>query len=189
MTQPQNNADYDPLASALKRPAVSFKETPVNQVRRLTVQSLAREAQTTVFGSNGELAFWPAGPDGTRNPKMAVVYDVDDDTPDENGQTEHALWAPKPSSLLTALAKAQQESGVRIQPGSVLEVYITGTKPSGKGNDQKLYKAKHTPPAAGSQPDPLTSGAPAAPAPQGSVAGTSQDPWSAPPASSSEPPF
>lgn len=182
MTQPQNDPGYDPLASALKRPAVSFKETPVNKVRKLTVESLAREAQTTVFGSNGELAFWPANPDGTRNPKMAVVYDVTDDEADENGQFEHALWAPKPSSLLTALAKAQQESGVRIQPGSVLEVYITGTKPSGKGNDQKLYKAKHTPPATPATPDALAAAVPAASEP------AKKDPWSTPVASD-EPPF
>lgn len=179
MTQPQNNADYDPLSSALKKPAVSFKDTQVNQVRRLEVTSLAREAQTTVFGSNGELAFWPAGPDGTRNPKMAVVFDVVDDVSHEPA----SLWCPKPSSLLTAVATAQAESGQRIGPGSVLEVYITGTKPSGKGNDQKLYKAKHTPPTA-EQRDVLAGALP------GSVAGTSADPWTQQkPAASDEPPF
>lgn len=173
MTTPQNNdPNYDPLASALKRPAVSWKNHPINKVKRLTVQSLAREAQTTDFATK-QPAFWPDG-----NKKMAAVFDVQDE---ETGE-ELALWAPKPSSLLTALAVAQTDAGQRVGPGGVLEVFISGTKPSGKGNDQNLFKAKYTPPAAGANtPDPLAGASqPSQPA--------DSDPWSTP-AASEEPPF
>jgi hypothetical protein len=179
MTTPQNNdPNYDPLASAIKRPAVSWKDVPVNQVKSLKVESFSREAQTTVFGSNPPaLAYWE-NKDGTKAPKMAVVFDVEED-----GE-QKSLWLPKPGSGLTAVAQAQTDAGQRIGPGGTLEIYISAKKPSGKGNDQNLFKAKYTPPAAGANtPDPLSAPA-SAPAAQPAAS----DPWSTTPATD-EPPF
>jgi len=181
MTQPQNNADYDPLVAALKRPAVSWKDVPINQVKRLTVESTSREAQTTVFGSNPpKLAFYDPKPgEAQGNPKMAVVFDVS-----ENGEPK-SLWAPKPGSMLTALATAQGEAGQRIVPGGTLEIYIADQVDRGKGNPQNIFKAKYTPPAPGANtPDPLAQAQPAQPATP-----PASDPWSTPSAPVDEPPF
>lgn len=174
MTSPNNAPEHDPLAGAEKRPAVSFKDFPVGGVKTLTVQSYGREAQTTVFGSNPpRLAFWPDNPDGSKGkPKMAAVFDVED----EQGQ-ELSLWAPIPGSLRTALATAQTEAGQRIGPGGKLDVKLVREEDKGKGNPQKIFAARYTPPA------------PQAPA-NDALGG---DPWSTPatppPAADSEPPF
>lgn len=178
MTNPQNNAPGDdPLLSAMKKPAVSFKGQPVGTVTKLNVTGWSREAQTTDFRTKLP-AFWPAKPgEAQGNPKMAVVYDVTD----EQGE-ELTLWAPRPSSMLTALAKAQTDSGSRIGPGGTLEIQFYDTKPSDKGEDQKLYRAKYTPGVTPPPTDTLTSG--------GSVSKTSAtDPWSNTPVVSDEPPF
>lgn len=182
MTNPQNDPNYDPLAAAQKRPAVSFKNVPVNQIKRLQVESLSREAQQSNYDT-GKPDFWPSDTPGVQgNPKMAVVFDVFDETAGEH----RALWAPKPSSMLNALAAAQTEAGQRIAPGGVLEVFIASIKESTdpKKEGQKIYKAKYTPPAAGAgQPDALAPAAqPAAPA--------ASDPWSTPATpAGDEPPF
>ncbi len=159
MTQPnpQNDPNYDPLAAAQKRQSVSFKRNGKGEVRSLRVESLSREAQQADYDT-GKPAFWPSDVPGQQgNPKMAVVFDVFDETAGE----PRALWCPKPSSMLNAVAAAQSAAGVRIQPGGTLEVWIDDYKPSGdpKKEDQKLYKARYTPPAPA---DPLASSAPAA---------------------------
>lgn len=176
MTNPQVPGP-DPLLGADKRPAVSWKDVPVNQVKRLEVESYSREAQTTVFGSNPpQLAFWPGNTPGERgNPKMAVVYDVL-----EEGEPK-SLWAPIPGALRTALAEAQSAAGQRIGPGGTLEVYISSKKDTGKGNPQSLYKAKYTPGIAAPAADPLAGGGTPAAA---------TDPWSTPSTpAADEPPF
>ncbi len=158
MTQP-NDPNYDPLAAAAKRPAVSFKRAAQGEVKRLQVQSLSREAQQADYDT-GKPAFWPSDIPGQQgNPKMAVVFDVFDESSGE----PRALWCPKPSSMLNAVAAAQSAAGQRIAPGGLLEVWIDGFKPSGdpKKEDQKLYKARYTP---GQPADPLAGAAPAAPA-------------------------
>lgn len=177
MTTPQNTApEVDPLAGHDKRPAVSFKDLPVGTVKRLTVESFARTAQTTVFGSNPpKLAYWPGNAPGEQgNPKMAVVFDVLED-----GE-EKSLWAPIPSSLKSALMKAQGDSGQRISPGGTLLVKLAGKKESGKGNPQNVFEARYEP---GATPPPTTD----------ALAGgtVSSDPWSTPTSSGSsdEPPF
>lgn len=165
MTYPNNAPENDPLAGAAKRPAVSWKNDAVGTVKTFTVQSYGREAQTTVFGSNPpRLAFWPDNPDGSKGkPKMAAVFDVET----EQGE-ELSLWAPIPSSLRTALATAQTEAGQRIGPGGRLEVKFVREEDKGKGNPQKIFAARYTPPAA--QP-------PATDALGGSETAAS-DPWS-----------
>ncbi len=168
----QNNApEHDPLLGAEKRPAVSFKDLPVGTVKTLEVESFSREAQTTVYGSNPpRLAFWPGNTPGEQgNPKMAVVFDVL-----ENGEPK-SLWAPIPSSLRFALAKAQTEAGKRIGPGGTLRVRLAQQKESGKGNPQNIYEAKYE---AAPEPDPLAGGT------------ASSDPWGTPTTTASEePPF
>jgi len=171
MTSPNNAPpEHDPLLGAEKRPAVSFKDLPVGTVKELEVESYSREAQTTVFGSNPpKLAFWPGNSPGEQgNPKMAAVFDVL-----ENGEPK-SLWAPIPSSLRTALAKAQGDAGARIGPGGKLFVKLVEKKESGKGNPQSIFAAKYEP------------GAP--PAPKNDPVGG--DPWSTPATPpSDEPPF
>ena len=158
MTTPQNtDPNYDPLAAAAKRQSVSFKRAAQGERKRLQVQSLSREAQQADYDT-GKPAFWPSDVPGQQgNPKMAVVFDVFDESTGE----PRALWAPKPSSMLNALAAAQTKAGQRIQPGGTLEVWIEDYKPSNdpKKEDQKLYAAAYTPPAPA---DPLASSAPAA---------------------------
>jgi len=172
----QNDPNYDPLMDAAKKPAVSFKNTPQGEVRRLQIQSLSRAAQQSDY-ETGKPAFWPSDVPGQQgNPKMAVVFDVFDETAGEL----RSLWCPRPSSMLSAVIAAQTEAGQRIGPGGVLEVWIDGFKDSGdrKKEAQKLYKARYTPPAAS---DPLTSG-------QDTRNGQTSAP-ATPPAVSDEPPF
>jgi hypothetical protein len=175
MTAPQNNdPNYDPLAAAAKRQSVSFKRSQQGERRRLQVQSLSREAQQADYDT-GKPAFWPSDVPGQQgNPKMAVVFDVFD----EEAGEPRALWCPKPSSMLNAVAAAQSAAGVRIQPGGILEVWIDGYKPSNdpKKEDQKLYKAEYTP---GQPADPLAS----------SAKREEHAPPSAAPIHSEEPPF
>lgn len=164
MTQPvnpQNDPNYDPLAAAQKRQSVSFKRSGKGEVKRLRVESLSREAQQADYDT-GKPAFWPSDVPGVQgNPKMAVVFDVFDESESE----PRALWCAKPSSMLNAVAAAQSAAGQRIQPGGTLEVWIDDYKKSTdpKKEDQKLYKARYLP------GDPLTQAAPAAPAEQPAV--------------------
>ena len=178
MTSPNQAPAGDLLMEFAKKAAVSFKHTPINKVRRLEVRSYADKAQTTDFRTK-QPAFWDPKPGQTQgDPKLAIIFTVLDD---ETGE-ERTLWAPKPSSMLTALINAQTEAGVQIAPGGVLEVYQYGTKPSDKGEDQKLYKAKYTPPVAGRPAvDPLAEDAPTSDAPPSG--------FGAGPVASDEPPF
>ena len=160
MTDP----NIDPLqqygAQREKTKAVSWKYTRVGQTRVFRTLGLSDTAQRLVFGTN-EPDFWPIKPGQEQaDPKMAVVFRVFD----EEEQEERTLWCPIPSSLLTAVAAAQTEAGVRINEGGTLEITFTGEKPSDKGAPQKLYSAKYTPPI---PVDPLAAATaqPAAPRP------------------------
>lgn len=178
MTNPQQDPNYDPLAAAAKRPSVSFKHSEKGEIRRLQVQSLSREAQQADYDT-GKPAYWDSDIPGERgNPKMAVVFDVFD----EQAGEPRALWCPKPSSMLNAVAAAQSVAGERIRPGGVLEVWIDGYKPSNdaKKEDQKLYKARYTAPE---PTDPVASVKP-------KTETASSDPWSTPTKGpDDEPPF
>jgi hypothetical protein len=151
MTTPQNT-ERDPLLDGDKRPSVSFKTAAVGDTKRLNVQSLSRAAQQTDYDT-GKPAFWPSDTPGVQgNPKMAVVFDV------EYQGEELALWAPRPSSMLTAIIAAQKAAGQRIGPGGVLAVTLDSIKPSTdrKKEGQKIYTAVYTPPAPGAnEPDAL----------------------------------
>lgn len=140
------NTERDPLLDGDKRPSVSFKNANVGDEKVLTVQSFSRSAQQTDYDT-GKPAFWPSDTPGVQgNPKMAVVFDV------EYQGEELALWAPRPSSMLTALVAAQKAAGQRIAPGGTLRVRLDSIKPSTdrKKEGQKIYAAHYTPPVAGS---------------------------------------
>jgi hypothetical protein len=161
MTSPNNDPNYDPLAAAAKRQSVSFKNVQQGDRKRLQVQSLSREAQQADYDT-GKPAFWPSDvPGQPGNPKMAVVFDVFDESSGE----PRALWCPKPSSMLNAVAAAQSKAGQRIQPGGILEVWIDGYKKSNdpKKEDQKLYAAEYHPAAEPQPADPLTGGGASSP--------------------------
>lgn len=66
---------------------------------------------------------------------------------DRNGQT-WALWV-KAGALAGALRKATEEHGpgCKLEKGGMLAVQFSATKPTDKGNDQKLYVAQYRPPA------------------------------------------
>lgn len=173
MTTPQNNdPNYDPLAAAQKRQSVSFKNVALGVEKRLRVESLSREAQQANYDT-GKPDFWPSDTPGVQgNPKMAVVFDVFDQTAGE----PRALWCPKPSSMLNAVAAAQSAAGVRIAPGGYLTVWQSGVKPSTdpKKEDQKLFSARYEPPAPA---DALASAAPAASQPATPVAPSEEPPF------------
>jgi hypothetical protein len=158
MSQPQNTQDYDPLEGTEKRPSVSFRDAAVGTTKVLEVQSFSRSAQTTDFDT-GKPAFWK-NDDGTQgNPKMAVVFDVEDT---QTGEAL-ALWCPLPSSMKTAVLAAQKASGARISPGGTLKVTLERLEPNKdrKKAPQKIYKATYTPPAPGAgEPDALAGSAP-----------------------------
>ncbi len=124
------DTDDDPFGY-VKVPAVSFKNAPIGTEVRFEVTEQAKMVQQRDF-STKELKVWPDG-----NPRMAAVF-----RGRVNGEGR-SLWAPKPGSLFTAIGEAQHEAGGRrIGPGDVLIVKLIGEKPSGKGNDQKLYSAR-----------------------------------------------
>lgn len=126
-----SDSGEDPFADALRTPAVSFKDAPVGTKVRFLVKSEAKMVQSRDFES-GDPATWSDG-----NPKMAAVFQG------EVGGEARSLWAPKPSSMFTAIAQAQADAGGRrIGTGDTLIVTLTGTKPNSKNpklNDQKLY--------------------------------------------------
>lgn len=145
-------ADIDPLAELVKVPSLSFKEKPVGTAYTGIVVSLPKWAQTTDFAT-GKPAFWK-NEDGTQGAKkMAIVLRlrlIDD-------EKEYSLWAPKPSSMLTALVEAQTAFGRRIEIGGTLTVTFSGTEKAKnpKHNDQKLYTIEYIGPEEAPVDDPL----------------------------------
>lgn len=137
----------DPFADAEKAPSLSFKDTPVGTSYTGTVTKKPSVVQARDFDT-GELAEWPDG-----NPKMTVVTNLT-----VNGE-ERSLWAPKPSAMFHAIAKAQKDAGTLIDVGGTLTVKFVGEK---KNPDkprlapQKLYEVTYAPPAANAFSDAAT---------------------------------
>ena len=150
-------------------PSLSFKDVPMKTVVQFHVAKYPEMVQGRDFDS-GEAKWWPANADGTRNPVMCAVI-----TGTVNGE-ERAIWARKPSSMFSAIMKAQKDSGQRIAPGSLLSLVQTGEEPNKdrKKAAQKIYAAKHEPNAVpvASQSDPF-----AQPAASATTAET--NPWAA----------
>jgi hypothetical protein len=125
----------DPFDVPEKKPSVSWKGAQIGTVMTMQVTDTPVEVQSRDFES-GEKATWPDG-----NPKMSVVVGVlvDGDP--------HNLWAPKPSALFAALAKAHKDTGP-IVPGGTLKVRLSGQKKNPdkpKLNPQNLFQAKYVP--------------------------------------------
>jgi hypothetical protein len=133
----------DPFDVPEKKPAYSWAEAQVGTVMTGTVTDVPTEVQQRDFES-GELATWPDG-----NKKMAVVVGVEIDGEKYN------LWAPKPSALFAALAKANKENkdagGPGIAIGGELKVRLSGKRKNPekpKLNAQNLFQAKYSAPDA-----------------------------------------
>lgn len=142
------------------RPAVSWKDIQINERVRMRVDEPASLVQSRDFDT-GEPAFWPANPDGTRNPKMSAVINVTVD-----GE-EKSLWAAKPSSLFAAIRDAQKKAGALVAPGGYLAVWISERKPNAKNprlNAQNIFAAEYEVPNAFDEPAQQAPAAPAQPA-------------------------
>lgn len=129
----------DPFAMTSSSPSVSFKDAPIGTSYTGKVIEAPSLVQARDYES-GDPAFWPDG-----NPKMTVVTKLVID-----GE-ERSLWAPKPSAMFAAIAKAQQDAGASITVGGTLTVAYTGDKPNEKNprlNPAKQYEAKYVPPDA-----------------------------------------
>lgn len=188
--------DRDPFASSESAPAMSFKDVPDKTVFRMIADGPSKMLQQRVFGSDGELAFWPGKNGQPGNPKMAAVVNgtakgrvgvsVNAGGIVEDGEPI-SLWAAIPGDLCSKVNDAQKavKPGYRIKAGDEIAVMIDHREPSGKGNPKSVYAVKITPgePAAASS-DPF--------------GGNGGDPWSNGPAAtpaatqpafSDEPPF
>jgi hypothetical protein len=130
----------DPFDVPEKKPAVSWKGAKIGTVVTGTVTDVPVEVRSRDFES-GEPASWPDG-----NPKMSVVVGLLIDGEPYN------LWAPKPSAMFAALAKAhkadKEAGGQGIAVGGKLKVRLSGQKPNPdkpKLNPQNLFQAKFEP--------------------------------------------
>jgi len=138
-------------------PSISFKDAPVGTSYTGRVTEAPSLIQARDYETGGP-ASWSDG-----NAKMTVVTRLSVD-----GE-ERSLWAPKPSSMFSAIADAQGKAGALIAVGGTIRVTFVGEKPNATNprlNAQKLYQVDYKIPDA-------FAAAPAAPA---------ADPWQAPPA-------
>lgn len=134
-----SNYDEDPFATAERNPSLSFKDKPIGTRYTGKVVDRPSLVQSRDF-ETGERATWEDG-----NPKMSVVT-----TLEVNGE-KVSLWAPRPSAMFAAIAQAQQDAGVRIEPGGTLTVEYVGDKPNEKNprlNPAKQYRVTYEPPDA-----------------------------------------
>lgn len=158
-------------------PALSFKDAPVGTSYTGVVTRAPELVQSRDIDT-GELAYWPANPDGSRNPKMSVVLNITMPTGEER-----SVWATKPSQLYSALGAAEKAAGAAIAIGGTLTITLTGEKPNAtnpKLNAQKLYTATYAPGSAfAEQPAATPASAPApqtaAPAPQAPAVQAAED--------------
>lgn len=154
MTAPER----DPFAGSDSAPAISFKDQPPGTVHRIIADGPAKMLQQRVFGSDGELAFWPGKNGQPGNPKMAAVVNGTDPTTGE----PCSLWAPIPSDMQAKVLEAQksQGAGYRIKAGDEIAVKLIERVPSGKGSPKSVYAVKITPGAAPkpAQADPFGNG-------------------------------
>lgn len=180
MTSPQDDPNYDPLASFDKVPAVSFDPSkpggiPENTWAKLKVTDYIKLVPDK--DDTGKPKFY----EDSGKPVMKAVLPVEKD-----GEPR-SLWAKKnfvEGGLFRALADAQRALGSRIGPGTELAVrwHWDTSKPKKLGNHPKAYEVKaqagEAPPPAS---DPLADSSAAAPA--------SSDPWGTPTTGGDEPPF
>lgn len=150
-------------------PSLSFDQKPIGTSYTGTVKSEPGWAQSRDF-KTGDPVFWPDG-----NPKMMATVEIQvpslagEKGADDDGS--RTVFAPKPSSLFSAIAKAQREAGAgALKPGGLLTVTLIGEEPAKQQgmNAKKLYDAKYTPgagvfaeqaaPAASPQPVSAPSG-------------------------------
>lgn len=136
-------APIDPFAGSDSTPSVKWEK--VGTVRTLTIDGDYESFQSRKFGTK-ELDYWPDG-----NPKYTISFPVLTETGDRE-----AIYAGKPSSLLSAIIDAVKASGAKkSEAGGVLTIQWSGEEPSGKGNPKKVFKAKYAAPAAKPAVDPF----------------------------------
>jgi len=128
--------DIDPFADAESTPSLSFANAPVGTSYKFTVLEPAKLVQSRDY-ETGEPATWPDG-----NPKMSAVLVVEVD-----GE-KRSIWARKPSSMFSALAKAQADAGARFEAGGAGTVTFASEKPheNKRFNAIKQYSATYQPP-------------------------------------------
>ncbi len=144
--------ERDPFAGSESAPAISFKDAADGTIKTIIADGPAKQLQQRVFGTDGELAFWPAKNGVPGNPKMAAVVSG----VDLNGEPV-SLWAALPGDLASKIAAAQ--NGVapkyRIKDGDRIDVKLVTREPSGKGNPKSVFAVKITPGAPPAQSDPF----------------------------------
>lgn len=134
----------DPFAGGDTVPSISFKDAPIGTSYTGTVTEAPSLIQARDY-ETGQPAFYADG-----NPKMTVVTRLALTTGEER-----SLWAPKPSSMFTAVADAQKKAGALVGVGGRLTVTFTGEKPNETNprlNAQKLYTVTYMPPDAFNTP-------------------------------------
>ena len=145
--------EIDPLAD-LKTPSLSWKNAALKTTHKGIITRVPTILQSMDY-ETGKPAFWPAGEDqdGVGNPKMAVVLSMRLMDTEE----EVSVWAVKPSSMLTALVKAQKDFGRRIEVGGELTLQLVEEKPNQNKRlaPQKIYSAIYEGPAEQPIEDPL----------------------------------
>lgn len=144
----------DPFAKTERNPSLSWKDKPVGTRYVCKVLERPTLVQARDF-ETGEKATWDDG-----NPRMTAVVAVE-----VNGE-KFSLWAPKPSSMMSAIQNAQADAGAGpIEPGGTLTVEYIGDEPNRtnpKLNPAKQYRAHYQPPGAFDSPTPQQQAQPAA---------------------------
>lgn len=147
----------DPFAGGESNPSLSFKGQPFGT----TYEGVVAELPTMIHGRNfetGDLDYWD---EAKTQPKMVVCT-----TLEING-TKWSLWAPKPSSMFSAIKAAQDAAGAQIAVGGTLRVTFTHEEPNKtnpKLNPAKQYSAVYVPPNAFAEPAQAAPAQPAQPA-------------------------
>lgn len=135
----------DPFAGGESNPSLSFKGQPFGT----TYEGVVAELPTMIHGRNfetGDLDYWD---EAKTQPKMVVCT-----TLEING-TKWSLWAPKPSSMFSAIKAAQDAAGAQIAVGGTLRVTFTHEEPNKTNprlNPAKQYSAVYVPPNAFAEP-------------------------------------
>jgi hypothetical protein len=164
-----NYDDVDPFAGGDKTPSLKFPT--IGTAYDCTVTEPPKLVQSRDYKTK-ELAFWPAKPGQTPNPKMAAVINVEVD-----GE-EFSIWAVRPSAMFAALQEAQRTAGSRITPGGRLQIAFTHEAPAKNGDGMaKQYQARYTPPQAQPGADPFGDTQPAAQPPTRQQPAPAAPPW------------
>jgi hypothetical protein len=139
-------------------PAIKFPE--VGARHKMTVTRVGEPGVETDMATGAVKTF----PSGDPRPRLVVdvtVDEIDPDVEDDDGSRTLYLQGLLLKAVVDAVRAARQKG---LRPGGVLEIVHHESKPSAtKGfADTKLYKARYTPPAAGSGSDALFDDQPAA---------------------------